>query len=427
MKMLNFIIVFVLLAQAASGASLADLQQLALDNRHVIERARLSLEQSRQSEEIARGAYYPSVDLSFTHTRLDESSAVEGLQRSTAGATLTWNLFAGFRDKYNLRSAGLLRSAEAYRLQGIQQDIQLAVALRYLSIFDRQANLQVEQDFFSTLSKVYQDAENRFNVGLLKKNDLLKFKVDLDNAVITQEKAASELAKAVHLLQREVEADVQLEQLSFDEFKQLPSVADHEKYEAEMLQNRSEIKVFEELALAATAQVLAEKSRYYPRVDLTSSYRRYDDDLVGGGPADDDEFRTQLLLSMNIFDGFGKKYRLSRAKLETQAIDHDLEELKSDLKTVLKNLFLDYEVAAENVEVAGSSIRQAEENERVTRLSYQEGLATESDLLDAIAKLSRARYNHVAATSEVFANFFNITRAVEGFAKNPVRRKTGGD
>ena len=82
---------------------------------------------------------------------------------------------------------------------------------------------------------------------------------------------------------------------------------------------------------------------------------------------------------------------------------------------MLKNLFLDYDISKGNVAVTKSSIVQAEENLRISELSYKEGLTTTSDLLDAITSLSRAKYNHVAAKSELFANYYKITRTVDGF------------
>lgn len=84
-------------------------------------------------------------------------------------------------------------------------------------------------------------------------------------------------------------------------------------------------------------------------------------------------------------------------------------------KPSLPTLFLTIRSGSENVTVAQSSIEQAKENLRITRMSYKEGLEKESDLLDAITNLSRAKYNYVAAKGEVFANYFKITRAVEGF------------
>ena len=51
----------------------------------------------------------------------------------------------------------------------------------------------------------------------------------------------------------------------------------------------------------------------------------------------------------------------------------------------------------------------------ITQLKYKEGLQRESDLLDAVTNLSRARYNEVAVIGTVFENAFRITRMAEGF------------
>ena len=301
-------------------------------------------------------------------------------------------------------------------MQGIEQDIQLNVALRYLTIFDRQANLQVTEDQYNKLLKTYKDAETRFKVGLIQKNDLLKVKVDLDFAEIVLKRVQANLAKSIELLAREVDSPVQLDQLGFTEFEQLPILPAEDSLLADMLKSRSEIRVLQELVHAADAQAKAEYARYAPSVDFIGSYHKYDDDFINDlGNGYDEEVRGQVVLSINIFDGFEKSAQVSKAKLTVQAIRYDLEELENDLRTELHNLLLDFQVSAANTVAAETGIKQAEENLRVTRLSYQEGLATGTDLLDAISSLSRANFTYVAAKQEVFANYFNITRAVEGF------------
>ena len=415
MKLFNFVIAFCILAGTSHAATLTELQQQALHNRQVIRKYEANLDISKDDESLARSSYYPSLDLSYSVNALDESSAIESRENSVAIGAITWNLFSGFQDRYTIKSAQLSRKAEALKLQGIKQDIQLNVALRYLIIYTRKANLQVAQDSYSTLVKIYNDAKNRFKVGLIKKNELLRFKVDLDNAVITQKKAQAELDKGIRMLRREIDAAVHPEQLFFSEFDQLPSLKENSDYEAEMLQNRSEIKALEELAQAAKAQIKAVYGSFYPRVDLSSSYRKYDDDFGFSSDSPDEEIRTQVTLSMNLFDGFGKYRRVSKARRTADSLQYDLAEMKCDLKNQLANLFLDYGVSSENVVVAQSSIEQAQENLRITRISYKEGIEKESDLLDAITNLSRARYNYVAAKGEVFGNYFKITRAIEGF------------
>ena len=184
-----------------------------------------------------------------------------------------------------------------------------------------------------------------------------------------------------------------------------------------MLKNRSELLTLTGLAESASMQVKVEQGSYYPRVDLVGSYSRYDDDFINGnGENSDDELRAQMVLSYTLFDGFARESSVSKAKLSVREIQYDIEELKNNLTTDLANLFIDYRVSMENVEVAKEDIRHAEENLRITQLKYKQGLQRESDLLDAVTNLSRARYNQVAVIRTVFENAFRVNRMVEEFS-----------
>jgi len=416
MKILNFSVIFLLLAVNCPAADLKDLQDLALNNRRVVKKYLANLEMAGQDQTIARSQFLPAANLSYTANLLDDDSLFENRENSVAYGAISWNLFAGWRDRYNLNAAGYRYEAESEKLAAIRQDIMLNVALRYLAIYAGRANLQVAQDSYHNLEKVYQDAENRLQVGLIKKNDLLKFKVDLDNAAITLKKAEAEVVRDQRLLNREVGSDVDPAQLTFGEFASLPQPDNYDELERKMLERRSDLQVLEKLAAAADQQSGVEKAAYYPRVDLTESYRKYEDDLLStNGGYGYEELRSQLVFSVNLFDGMAKRARVAKAELEAKTVRDDLAELKLDLGTELHNLYRDLLVSLDNVAVADAGIGQAEENLRVTRLSYQEGLETESDLLNAIANLSRAHYNLAAAKSEVFDNYFRIVRTIEGF------------
>jgi len=413
MKLFNLVFLFILFADVAYGYGLADLQQMALGNRDIIKKYYLNLEKSVKSEKIARSGYYPSLDISYTANSLDESTTYENKENSSGYAAITWNLFDGFADKYNVDSTGQLREAEEYKLKGIKQDINLNIALRYIDTFNRKAKLSVDEDQFNLLEKLYKDAENRYQVGLIDKNSLLKFKVDLDDANITLKRSKADLAKSLNFLNREIGAHVALKELSFSEFDTIPVAGSAEKYEADMLANRSEIKVLEKRVEAAKMKVKVEQASYYPQVDVTTSYLAYSDDYRVTGDNSDDEMRAQLVLSLNLFDGFATKNNVDIANIDVQSIQYDLEELKNDMRTELANQYLDYEVSVENTKVAKESIKQAQENLRATSLKYKEGLQRESDLLDAIANLTRAKYNHVLSTTSVFIDFYRLGRMTE--------------
>lgn len=416
MKLLNILLIILCLFSVTYAESLTELQETALSKRKVIERYKANVDRAKKNISIARSGYYPSVDVSYTANNVDADVVTEAEENSVLYGAFTWNLFAGFRDKYNISSAKLLHKVEIHKLKGIRQDIKFDVAQYYLNIFEQQANLQVTEDAYTTLLKAYQDETYRYNMGMINKNDLLSIKVDLDHAELNLKKAKVNLKKSIFSLQRQIDADVQVDTFTFAEFNTLPTSDPLSTVTERMLTNRSDIRVYEDSMNAAEMNVKSAKSAIYPQVKWVSSYQKYDDDYINGnGDADIDETRHQIVVSMNLFDGFGKYNQIDSAKLEAKGLRYDLYELKRDLITELKNTFLDFEVSGENAAVSKESIKQAEENMRITQLSYKEGISNTSDLLNAITNLSRARYNYVAAKKDVFNNYYKILRSEEAF------------
>jgi outer membrane protein len=416
MKQWSLIVALVLSASFSQAMDLAEMQTMALNNREVIQQYMTILAQSEKEIIRAKGGYYPVVDLAYTANALNEASLLEQRENATAIGKVSINLFAGFRDKYGLQSAEMLQEVEQYKLQGIRQDIQLNVALAYLAVFERRANRTVAESAFQTLGKIYQDGESRFQVGLIGKNELLKFRVDYDNADITFKSADAGLKKSVIDLSRQVGSDVNLADLDFADFNSLPPLAERAPYVEKMLAGRSEIKALEAAIDATSAQVEAAKSGFYPRVDAVGSYRRYDDNFINGsGSISDDELRAQVIMSMNLYQGGTTEATVAKTLLQVRAQRYELQELKHSLVNELDNVFIDLQVSLDNVLVAKRSIEQAEENLRITQLKYDEGLQRESDLLDAITSLSRAQYNFVAVMRTVFTNNFRLTRMIGAF------------
>ena len=234
-KVSCFLLSCFLLPSAAGAIDLETMQEAAVSNRAVIQRFMANVQKSEEDITLARSGYYPSLDLFYRMNQLNEDGLFEAEQNSIAGVRASWNVFAGFRDKYGVESAKQLSEVEQYRLEGIEQDIQLNVALSYLGVYERRANLQVSEDTFTILSKVYRDGQNRFDVGLIGKNELLQFRVDYDNADITAKAAKAGLDRSVNTLSRTVGMEIGFAELGFHEFDAMPGELNEDEYIAAML------------------------------------------------------------------------------------------------------------------------------------------------------------------------------------------------
>ncbi|CAN2039177.1 TolC family protein [Candidatus Magnetomoraceae bacterium gMMP-15] len=397
--------------------SLVQFQEKAIKNRKIVEKYRAELEKSIQDIRISRSSYSPRLDMNYTANSLDEDSQIENSDNSSFETVMSYNIFAGFRDKYNIKSAKLIKTSKKYELDSIIQSIKYNVAVKYLEIYKKKSNLKVTEDEYRLLKKRYKDTESRYHVGLIKKNDLLKIKVELDDSLQKVKKAEADFEKSINYIEYEVDEEIDRAMLKFDEFDSPPEVKDFESYKALMFDKKSEIKAIEAVVEAMKNTALSVKSNYYPFVDLSGSYTHFGENYIlgAGGDETEDETRVQLSVKINLFDGFKKYASVNKARLDVKTVKYDLYDLKKNLTTELKNIILDYEVSVKNLQVAESSISQAEENLRITDASFKEGVETAADVLDSISYLSRARYNFINAQNERFLNYYSLVRLIDGF------------
>jgi outer membrane protein TolC len=165
-------------------------------------------------------------------------------------------------------------------------------------------------------------------------------------------------------------------------------------------------------------RVQSARSALYPQVDLSTHYYNTNDEYwPAAGDEIEHEFAVQLQVSLNVFDGYRKYADINRARLDVRNAGYDVAELERELKTRLDNILLDVNVALQNLAVAQTSETEAQENLRITQLQFQKGVTTSTEILDAIAFLSRAQFNVIHARTQVFENHFHLTRMIEGFER----------
>lgn len=417
MKMLKTALLIALSTQFAFAASLEDLQSKAVENRDLVKKYQINVEKYAQDVRKARAGYLPSASIGYVVNKLDEPGLTEDKNNSVFTATLSYNIFAGFKDKYNLKSAKLMKQAQEFQLNAVKEDLKLSVALKYIDVYNKVAGLKVAKDQNETIQKLYSDSEAKFNVGMLSKNDLLKIKVNLDDSFIALKQAEAELNKSINNLSRDAGVELTLADLGFEDLAAMPETAPVDENKSLMMQNRSELKYLKNISESYSSSVKSAQSGYYPKVDASLGYKRYDNRYANGaGDYDrlrDGEVRAALTLSLNIFDGLVRESTISSAEKASQMALLDISELKLDLANALVNSYEDYNVSKINVKTAEINIEQAEENLRITKLSYNEGLSTLSDLLDAVANVSRAKYSRVNAVTGLYSNYFQILRTVE--------------
>ncbi|ETR71541.1 MAG: outer membrane channel protein TolC [Candidatus Magnetoglobus multicellularis str. Araruama] len=396
------------------ATNLIDLQNEAVKNRKVIEKYQIRIDQQDVALRMNKSENWPKFDLEYSLLKVDKH--LSPVDKYTEFETiLSYSIFSGYKYYFKEISLLHLKNAKEFERNSMIQDIKYIIAANYLHIFDSKSLLKVAEDEYKLLQKRYKDALNRHKVGIIKKNDLLKIKVELDHANQKTDKARADFEKSLNDMEHETGIQVNIDEITFEEFDALPKTEDLVFYLSKTAR-RHEIKALEQLIAAKKYSLESQKSNYYPLINFSAEYYRYEDDyMFGFGDHYDEDIRMKLSLKMNCFNGFKDYYTIQSTSLDIKQLKCDLHELKKKLTIAVENTFLDYEVSLKNLKVAQDSIAQAEENLRITDMSFNQGVAKTADILDAIYYLSRAKYNFIYAGGKLFLNYYQLTRLADNF------------
>lgn len=415
MKFKFIIAIAIFTAVNINASTLEELQKRAIENRKVIDKYKQNIQMAKHDVNVAKSGYHPSIDVVYT-TEFIKQRYISMRKQGFTGS-ISYNLFAGFRDKYNIESTEYILDSKELEAQSIVQDIKKNVALYYTDIYSKKSVIKVSQKKYEALIQLYSDSKKKFEVGILNRSDLLSIKVEQDNAYIDLKRAQASLQMSLNELSRATNSHLELKELDFDPFSSIPKIEHIEKNVILMFTKRSDIKMLKKLIEASKSQINIANSFYYPSVNIAGTYNRYDDNFINGNGNrfQDDEVRVQLSVSYNLYDGRAKDAKKAKAKAYEYSLRDDLMDLEATLGKELKNIYLEYEVSKSNIDVTITGIELAEENLRIAKLSAEEGLTTTSDLLEAITNLARAQMNSINAKSALFVSYFNITRLIEKF------------
>jgi len=242
-----------------------------------------------------------------------------------------------------------------------------------------------------------RDIENWQNQGLATTNDVLKVKVQLSDAQLRLIDARN---------------NVQIARISLNSVLGLPletsvdlaSSIHHEPVptpELEMLvqaalEKRPEVLSMELRVKAGDAAVSLAQSNWWPQVYLIGDYltARPNTRIFPTQDQFKDTWDVNLGVSFDLWNWGTTVHQTDEAKAQMTQAQDDLAQLRDAVTLDVTRSMLNLHRAQERIGVAEQGVRQAEENYRVTDAKFKQGLAVNTDLLDAEVALLQARTSY---------------------------------
>lgn len=151
-----------------------------------------------------------------------------------------------------------------------------------------------------------------------------------------------------------------------------------------------------------------EKSKYYPEVYLYGDYKLYHDDTLAAEMTPD--WFVGVGMNLPLLENSGRSNQLQAAHSAVLQISHLRAQAKQDLAVLVQKTYLEAEQAIEEVKGLQASIDLADENLKLRKKAFTQGLSNSLDVVDAELYLANiqtqqhvARYSYLISLNKLLA------------------------
>ncbi len=298
--------------------------------------------------------------------------------------------FEGAASKYKASKAIL--DTKRIDTQRVKNLTSLDFALAYFNLLESDKLVLVAEKEVDSVQSHLRDARNLFEEGVITKNDLLQAEVRLSDAqqkLLTARNARAINASRLNtILSRPLSTEVEVKDV--DETPAGRVVLDREKAWDAALGQRPEMRIVYETMKSLDLEETSRKAEYYPRFFADASYDYTQNKfMVHQGNAS-----FMFGMTLNLFSGGRTKAELLRIDHQKAQLQEQKSRLEDEIRLEVESNILDVKNASDRIKATKDSVGQAEENLRINRVRYEEGVGTATEVLDAVTLLTVAETNY---------------------------------
>jgi outer membrane protein len=404
-----------LLSAPAWAVDLVGVHDLAVKNDPRLQAAASRLEATRENKTIAWANLLPQLGASGTWSRGNSETDIAGGVVSSDTDIDTANYVASLRQSLYRQAnyealdvaRGQISQAEAI-YQIAYQDFLLRVAERYflvLTLTDGVTFAEAEEKAFQ---RQYEQAEQRFEVGLTAVTDVHEARATYDNARARAIVARNDLADAKEAL-RELTGQYFEEYDALQEVLPLvePDPINADEWVDIALQNNPSVLSSRAALDTAEANMRLARSGHFPTLDLLAGYSRFIDnkrsfrfDLENDPVITDlenNDTQIQLQLDIPIYQGGRVSAQTRQARYLMDATGQDLDDVQRGVVRQTQTAYRAVIAGIQEVEAFEQAKISAESALEATQAGFEVGTRTIVDVLIAEQRKYQAQRDNSVA------------------------------
>jgi TolC family type I secretion outer membrane protein len=400
-----------------SGLSLSDAVKKALDNSPRIKAAFFQAEASKSRITQARSGLLPQVFLNETFsrtnnpmwafgTKLNQENITasdfdpaklnhpEDINNFITSVTIDWTLFDGGQTWIGFKQAKLENEAATLLLERTREEVIGQTATAYFGLLIADENLDLIRRILDTARAHSNMARSRFENGLTVKSDFLRAQVRVSE--LEQELFSAEsnllIAKATLCSVMGLSYCAPFQTATkFD--ARTGEEKDADKLVETALANRKDLKQLLFQEMMAEKEVDKSLAGHLPSLHLMGNYEIDSESFSETGV----NYMVGAVMRLNLYSGERTSEKTKEARALLEKIRAVKNELQLGINIQVRQAYYQTESSFKRIKVAQTSVIEAEENLRIVKKRYENGLLTIVNLLDAESALKQARTSHLKA------------------------------
>ena len=449
-----------LVSSLASGDTLLQIYEKAVQSDPGIREAEANRLAVREGKPIARGSLLPQINGRLNYGKTDTAGSnptflggtqSERVFESKDTRAQNWNVElrqSVFRwDQWVQLSQASKQSSQAdVDYEAAQQDLAIRVAEAYFNVLASEDALASEQASKDAIGRQLEQAQKRFEVGLIAITDVQEAQAGYDQALATEILAKRTLANQQELLRTIIdESPPRLAKPGTDLPLLSPNPADEEQWvELAMKQNRTLISSQIGAAIAKDDVSLA-RTGHYPTVDLVASRNNVNNkgytctvaptntcspDPPGikvRSPTDTniETDSISLQLAVPIFSGGSTSSRVQQAVYRHRAARERMERTARETERQTRDAYLGVITDISRVQALKQAFESAKTALKATEAGYDVGTRTTVDVLAARRTVFSAETNYLRSRYDYLINGLRLKQAAGTLATEDVAQIDG--
>ena len=345
----------------------------------------------------------PTVDLKIPIQGGGKTPDIKMNQLFLGQLSVNMPIYTGGKIKNSIKSAE--DSWKSSELQAVAEKQNLAIQGMhlYVALYKAQQTTQLIAENIKKAEQQVVDFKAMEQNGVIARNDLLKAELQLSNYKVSYQEAL----KNVNVLSYQLSVLLGLDentnydniQLAASPSATLLSTNPHDRYEIKSLEAQKDV---------AEDQLQVTKSAYHPTVFATGGYAavQMHNLLTVTNAAN-----IGLGVSYDIAALYKNKKKVNLAKQHIEEVNQNLTQAQDKIKTQIQASQQEVILAKQKQQLYQEACLQANENYRIVKDKYNNGVADTDDLLEADVQQLQSKINLAIGDATIVEKYYDLLLA----------------